>query len=118
MPVLARSGCAAAANVQRAWQQLAACKWLLADGVRQVVAVAAALTLGGGLGVVLRRVSFLQLLRREQLPEAHCLHGVGVAGHDGQALLIVAVGAQQREHLIAFVCQDDVALQAAVRGGG
>lgn len=34
-----------------------------------------------------------------------------MAGHDGQALLVVAVRAQQRQHLVAGVGQDDVALR-------
>ena len=57
--------------------------------------------------------SSIQLLLSECLPQSDSVDGVWMPGHDGKALGIITVGAQQGEYLIAGVSQDQIALHSA-----
>ncbi len=55
----------------------------------------------------------LQLAHLQGRAQANGVYGVGVPGHEGNALIVIAMGAQQRQNLIVCICQDDISLQAS-----
>ena len=62
--------------------------------------------------LVIRAVqSVLQLAHVQGRAQADGVDGVGVARHEGDPLVVIAVRAQERENLVVGVCQNDIPLQ-------
>ena len=73
------------------------------------------LTSVGGFAICFLVDALLQGLGGDSLAQAHVLHRVGVAGHEGYPLGVVSVRAQQGQDLVFAVRQDQVALQLDCR---